>query len=100
MRDNRPRPLQRPRLIDGCALPTANDRARVPHPPPRRRRRARDERHDRLRVFARLVELLEVRRGVFLHGAADLADEDDTLCGGVLEEHFDDVDVLGSAGTL
>lgn len=55
-----------------------------------------DEGNDRLGDLASLVELLEELGGVFLHGATDLADEDDTLGAGVLEKDLKGVDVGGS----
>lgn len=62
--------------------------------------RSRDtgnEGNDRLRDLASLVELLKELGGVFLHGATDLADEDDTLGAGVVEKDLKGVDVGGSA---
>jgi hypothetical protein len=53
-----------------------------------------NEAHDRLRLGARLVVLLQVLGRVLLHRATDLANEYNTLSLGVVEEQLDDVDVL------
>src|SRR5438105_1012767 len=61
---------QRGHFFSGRPLPARNDRARVAHAPPGRRRLAGDEADDRLPVLRRP----DPRGGVFLGVAADLAD--------------------------
>jgi hypothetical protein len=68
----------------------------VTHSSAGRSRDTGDEGNDRLGDLASLVELLEELGGVFLHGATDLADEDDTLGAGVVEKDLKGVDVGGS----
>lgn len=95
-RNHRSRFLQRLCLITRRALATGNDRTRMTHPPTRRSGRTRNESNDRFRILSTLVVLFEVFRSFFFHGTTDFTDEDDTFRSGIVEEDFDDVDVLGS----
>jgi hypothetical protein len=63
------------------------------HPTPRWGGTTSDETDDGLLVWAHVV-LCEVLCSVFLHGTADLTDENDALGARVGEEDLDDVDVL------
>jgi hypothetical protein len=90
-------PLQRLDLVAGGALATGDDCAGVAHAAARGRGAAGDKADDRLGVLARLVVLLEELGSVLLHRAANLANDDDTLGPGVVEEDAEGVDV-GRAG--
>ncbi len=77
------------------ALSSGDDGSGVTHPPAGWRGDAGDEGHDRLGVGARVVGLQEVR-GPLLGLAADLADHDDALGVGVLQEDVQAVHEVGA----
>jgi hypothetical protein len=66
----------------------------VTHTTPRRGRPARNEADDRLGVCTRLVVVLEVLGCLLLHRATNLTNDDDTLCGGVIKEDLEHINVL------
>ena len=61
----------------------------MPHPPPRRGSPSSNEGDNGLGHSPRLVILLQKLCGLFLAGAANLADEDDALRIGVIEEDLE-----------
>src|SRR5581483_8896804 len=79
-------------LAVGAALAAGNDRAGMAHAPAWRGGDPGNEADHRLFHLAALDEV----GGVFLGAAADLADHDDALGLGVLEEHLQHVDMFGA----
>ena len=67
-------------------MATADDRTRMAHTTPRRRRLPSDEAHDRLADV-----LGDVRRSFFLGGASNFTNHDETNGVVVCCEHLDDI---------
>ena len=65
----------------------------MPHPPPRRGSPSSNEGDNGLGHRPRLVILLQELRRLFLARATNLADEDDTLCLGVIKEDLERLSV-------
>ena len=61
----------------------------MPHPPPRRGSPSSNKGNNGLGHRAGLIVLLQKLRGLFFAGTADLADEDDALRLGVVEEDLE-----------
>lgn len=87
--------LERGDLAVRTTLAAGNDRTGVTHAPARGRGDTGDERDDGLLLL--LVGLAEEVRGILLGGTADLANHDDTVGLGVLEEDLEAVDEVGAA---
>lgn len=68
----------------------------MPHPPPRGGSPAGNKRNNGLGHSAGLIVLLQKLRGLLLAGAANLADEDDAVRVGVVEEDPERLSVCGA----
>lgn len=80
-------------FITCSSLSSTDDRTGVSHSSTRWSGPSSDESDN---GFVVRVVRLDVFRGVFLHRSTNLTDEDNTFRLGVGEEHFDDIDVLGT----
>lgn len=67
------------------------------HSPARGSSSTSNEPNDGLRVLSGLVVLLQELGSVLLHGASNLADDDDALGPGVIKQDLESVD-MGSSG--
>ena len=65
----------------------------MPHPPPRRGSPSSNKSNNGLGHRASLIVLLQKLRGLFFAGTADLANENDTLRLGVVEEDLERLSV-------
>src|ERR1700730_13452846 len=89
-RDADARSLQRRNLVCRAAVSARDDRPRMAHPAPRGRGLSCNEGDHRL-----LKVLLYICRGLFLSGAADLADKNHRVGASVLVEQLQNVDLAG-----
>lgn len=80
-------------LVARRSLSARNDGSGMSHPSAGGCRSTSNESDDGLVV---VVVGGNVLGGIFLHGASDLTDQDDTLSLGIREEDLDDVNVLGA----